>query len=234
MIEVSEPLPAAISASSHGAELGIGGERRAAVGDHLVDVAQVGAVVVAQPLGLVVDDGLELRHLLRHGQDLVDLLLILHRGELHLGVGEHIGELVRHRVGVDRNRHRAERLRRHHRSVNLRPVGADDGDGVAAPHAKPVQADRIGAHLVEQARPGPGLPDAHVLVTQRRPVAERAGVAHQQLRKGVRLRVGAGNRLEFLWALASAATASSIGRAGPAARPAPRPAAPSGFAFDKN
>ena len=41
-------------------------------------------------------------------------LLGLHRGEAHFGMCQHIGQLIRHRVGIDRHRHDAERLRRHH------------------------------------------------------------------------------------------------------------------------
>ena len=55
MIEVSEPLPAAISASSQFAERAILRQRLAAVGDHLVDGVQLGVVVVAKPARLVVD-----------------------------------------------------------------------------------------------------------------------------------------------------------------------------------
>ena len=83
---------------------------------------------------------LELRQPLRDRQDLVDLLLVLHRGEAHLGVGQHVGQLVGDRVGIDRHRDGAERLRRRHRPVEPRPVGADDGDGVAALEAEAVQS----------------------------------------------------------------------------------------------
>ena len=84
---------------------------------HLVDRVQLGVVVVAQAPRLVVDHGLELRQPLRHRQDLVDLLLVLDRGEAHLGMREHVGQLVGHRVGIDRHRDDAERLRRHHRGI---------------------------------------------------------------------------------------------------------------------
>ena len=66
---------------------------------------------------------------------------------------QHEGELVGDRVGIDRHRHGAEHLHRHHRPIELRPVGADDGDGFAALEAEPVQADGIGAHDLEHLRP---------------------------------------------------------------------------------
>ena len=188
---MSLPLPAAISPSSQAPTFGSAASAVAAVGDHIVDVAQVGAVVVAQALRLVVNDGLELRHLVCDRQQLVDLLLVLRRCEFHLGVGQHVGELIRHRVGIDRHRNRAERLRRHDRGIDFRPVGADDRDGVAAPHAEAVETHRIGAHLVEQPRPAPGLPNAQILVAQRWPVGEQLRVTQQQLRKGIRLHLRA-------------------------------------------
>ena len=53
-----------------------------------------------------------------------------------LGMVEHIGHLVGDRVGIDRHRNGAERLRRAHRPIEPRPVGADDGDLVAALEAE--------------------------------------------------------------------------------------------------
>ena len=230
MIEVSAALAGGDLAVEPLRNLRIGSHRGAAVGDHLVDVAQVGAVVVAQALRFVIDDGLELRHLLRDRQQLVDLLLVLHRGELHLGVGKDVSEFVRHRVGIDRHRDRAERLRRHDRGIDFRPIGADDRDRIAAPHAEPVETDRIGAHLVEQLRPGPGLPNPQVLVTQRRPVGEQLCVAQQQLRKGIRLRLRAGMALGaglgchrvLRWPRRSRRAACSPSRCPPASSPSIR------------
>ena len=89
-------------------------------------------VVIAQAPRLVVNDLLELRQPFRDGDDLVDLLLVLHRGKPHVGMGEHVGELLGDRVGVDRHWNGAQHLRRRHRPVEPRAVGADDGDGVAA------------------------------------------------------------------------------------------------------
>ena len=100
-----------------------------------------------------------------------------------------IGKLVGDRVGIDRHRDRAEHLRGHHRPVELRPVGADDGDGVAALEPEAVQArPHRRAPASQHLRPGPGLPDAEILVPHRRPVAERACVAQQEFWKGVRRR----------------------------------------------
>ena len=132
-------------------------------------------IVVAQPARLVVDHLLELRQPLGDRQDLVDLLLVLDRGEAHVGMRQHIGQFVGDRVGIDRHRNGAERLRRHDRPVEPRPVGADDGDGVAALEPEPREPDRIGAHLVQHLRPGPDLPDAEILVPVGGPAAQNGG-----------------------------------------------------------
>ena len=113
-------------------EGGVLRERRAAVLDDVVDGMEPRVVVIAQPARLVVDHLFELRQPVRDRQYLVDLLLIFHRRKAHLGVREHIGEFVRDRIGIDRHRHGAERLRGHHRPIKPRPVRADDRDGVAA------------------------------------------------------------------------------------------------------
>ena len=125
------------------------GERLAPLCDDVVDRMQMAVVVVAQAPPLVVDHLLELGQAIHDRHDLVDLLLVLDRGKAHVGMGQHEAELVGHRVGIDRHRNRAEHLRRHHRPIELRPVGADDGDGLAALEAEPVEADRIGAHDLE-------------------------------------------------------------------------------------
>ena len=172
-------------------------QRGAAVGDHLLDRTQVGPVVVAQALVLVVDHGLELRQPRCHRHDLIDLLLVLDCGKTHLGMGQHERQLVRHRVGIDRHRDRAEHLRRHHRFVEPGPVRSDDGDGVAALDAEPAEANRIGADLIQHLRPAQGLPDAEILVPKRRAVRTQAGVLRQQLGKRVR-RIGGIDRQDNL------------------------------------
>ena len=155
------------------------GERLAAILDDVIDRMQVAVVVVAQAAPLVVDHLLELGQALHDRHDLVDLLLVFDRGETRFSVGQHEGEFVGHSVGIDRHRHRAEHLRRRHRPIELGPVAADDGDGLAALEAEPVQPDRIGARQVERLVPGPGLPNAEVLVPHCRPVAVQFGVPNQ-------------------------------------------------------
>ena len=119
------------------------------------------------------------------GDDLVDLLLVLGDRELHFGVREHIGHLVGHRVGIDRNRHGAERLPGADRPVEPRPIAADDGELVAARDAELGEPDRKGANLLEHFRPGPGPPDAEVLVPHRRPRPDGRGIVDQQLGDGI-------------------------------------------------
>jgi len=175
-----------------GAQREIIGQRAAAVLNDLIDRAHAAVVVVAQAAPLVVDHLLKLGQALLHGEDLIDLFLVLDRGKAHLGMREHEGELLSHRVGIYRHRHGAEHLRRHHRPVELGPVGADDGDGLAALEAEAGQAGGQATHDLELLGPGPGLPDAEILLPHGRPRAEHFSVTDQQLRKCIRLRGGSG------------------------------------------
>ncbi len=212
-----------------GGGLGGVGEAPAALVDHLGDGAQAGMVVIAQAPLLVVKHAVEEGHFGGDGEELVDLLLILHRRMRHLRMGEHIGHLVRDAVGIDGNRDRAEPLRRRHGPVEPRPVVADDGDLAAALQAERLQARRIGAHGVVHLGPGLGLPDAEVLVPERRPRGADAGVPYDQLRKCV---VARGCRRRHRPSLPGAAAASKAAaeRSNPLAagasrrlEPSPRP-----------
>jgi hypothetical protein len=171
-----------------GREIRIQFQRSAAVIDDVSDRVQIGMVVLAQAPRLVIDHLLELRDTFRNGENLIDLLLVLNGRETHLGMRQHISKLIRHRIGIDRHRNGAERLHGRDRPVKFRPVGADDRDGLAAFQSEPVQASGQRQHLVAHLRPRPGLPDAEILVAHCRPFAERARVAQEQLRKGIRRR----------------------------------------------
>src|SRR4029450_2414180 len=143
-------------------------------------------VVVAQPPRLVVDDEREPGQPVDDRKQLIDLLLVLDHGDRHLHVIEDVGHLLRDRVGVDRHRHCAERLRGAHGPVEARSVGADDRHLVVALEAELRETDRKRAHLVEHLRPGPYLPDAEVLVSIGRAPRIEAGVAHQELGERIR------------------------------------------------
>ena len=129
---------------------------------------------------------LQRRDALGAGIDLVDLLLVLHDREADPGMVEHIGHLVGHRVGIDRHRDGAERLRRGKGPVEPRPVGADDGDLVAARQAERPQPERQVRDLVELLAPGPALPDAEILVAHGRAITQPLGIVQQIFRKCVR------------------------------------------------
>ena len=143
-------------------------------------------VVVAQPPRLVVDDEREPGQPVDDRKQLIDLLLILHHRDRHLGVVEDVGHLLRDRVVIDRHWHAAERLRRAHRPIQARPVGADNRHLVVALEAELPQTDRKRAYLLEHLRPGPHLPDAEVLVPIGRTARIKAGIAQQELGERIR------------------------------------------------
>ncbi len=161
----------------------------AVLGD-IVDGVQAGVVVIAQPAGFVINHAFELRQPLRDGQDLVDLLLVFHHRKADVGVRQHVGDFVGDRVGIDRHRNRAKRLRGHHRPIEPRPVRADHRDVIAALNAEAGEPGRQVAHLRQYLLPGPNLPDAEILVPVSRPARIAPGIADQELGERVRLRGG--------------------------------------------
>ena len=119
------------------------------------------------------------------GKDLVDLLLVLGDDDRGLGMVKDGGDFVGHRVGVNRNRNGADHLRRGDRPVEPRPVGADDGDRRAPLEPEPDQTLRDGASFVIDLSPGPGLPEAEILVAESRTRPAQGRVGAQEFREGV-------------------------------------------------
>jgi hypothetical protein len=152
---------------------------------------QARMVVIAQAALFVVEDVFQRGQLRRHGEELVDLLLVLHGGVRDLGVLQDVGHLLGDRVGIHGHGHGADPLRGRHGPIEPRPVVADDGDLAAALEPEGLQTHGVGAHGVVHLGPGPGLPDAQVLVTDRGPARTHPRVAGDQLRKGV---LTSGNR----------------------------------------
>ena len=130
---------------------------------------QVRALVVAQTPRFVKDNVGQLGNIGPHRLDLVDLFLVLHDGEPHARMMQHIGHFLGDGICIDGNRNGLERLSRAKRPVKPRPVGADNGDAFAFGQAHGLQAEREVANLVTLLRPGPGLPDAVILDPHRRP-----------------------------------------------------------------
>ena len=143
-------------------------------------------VVIAQPADFVIDNLLQLLELLAHGENLVDLLLVLADGEPDASVVEHIDHLFGDRVRVDRHRHGAQRLDRRKSPVEARPVVSHDRNLVAGLQPDCLQAQRKRADLVGEIGPAPAFPDTKILVPHCSSRAEPFGVQQQILRKGVR------------------------------------------------
>ena len=157
--------------------------------DDGLDGVKTAVVVIPQALLLVVEHMLKLRQLLGDGEDLVDLLLVLHRRVGHFGMGQYIGHLLRDRVRIDRDRDRADPLGSGDGPVEIGTVVADDCDLAATLQPDRLQPARIGADDLVHLAPGPGLPDAEVLVPKRSAVRSGTRVAHQELGKCVRARI---------------------------------------------
>ena len=132
----------------------------------------------------------ELRQPIAHREDLVDLLLILGDDDRGLRVVEHGGDFLRHGVGVDGHRNRADHLRRGYRPVEAGPVGAHDGDGLASLKPEPDQALGNGARLFVHLGPSPSLPEAKILEAKSGARSAQGRVGAQEFCEGV-LRVWA-------------------------------------------
>ena len=159
--------------------------------EQLVAARQLRLRIVAQAARLVVVDARQARALRQDLEQLVDLLLVFRQRVRDRRILDREGHLGRHRVLVERHRDPAKALRRAHRGVDARAVVADDREMVAALEILRRQSAGERAHFIGEAMPAPGLPDAEVLLADRRMHRTRARVVHQQLRKRV-ARVEAG------------------------------------------
>ncbi len=167
--------------------------RRAPPVLHLGIAVQPLVVVVPEAPRIEIDDLLQPRQPRRDLQHLVDLLLVARHDEPRPAVLQHVGHLLGHRVLVERHRHRAADLRRHHRPVEPRPVAADDRQIVPRPQPKLGQPRRQRQHLGLGLGPGPALPDAVLLLAIGGTAAERRRVPAQEL--GERVEFPGGSRL---------------------------------------
>ena len=186
MMARSAPLPARPRPPSARAGAG-SGQLLAPDLLHVVDPGELRAVVVAQAARLVIDDVAQRGQPVGDRQHLVDLLLVLHHRDRDLGVLEHIGHLVGDRVGIDRHRHGAERLRRRtspsRAAAGCAPMIANLSPRFSPSSSSPTEKARTSSSI---CAPGPGLPDAEILVAHRgATAARRSGIFDQKLRKRI-------------------------------------------------
>jgi hypothetical protein len=123
---------------------------------------------MTQPSRVVVPDPGDPRAGGAHLDHLVDLLLVLDDGEGDVGIADREHVLGRGGILVERHRNRAERLCGQHRRVEPRPVLADHHQVLAA--LQPGFGEAAGQAPDERRELAPGerLPDAEVLLAQRR------------------------------------------------------------------
>ena len=97
---------------------------------------QARVVVSSQAALFVIENMREVRQLCTNRQNLVDLLLVLHQRDLHVGVFEDVGHLLGDSVGIDRHRHGPQPLRGTDAPIERGAVGADDRHFVADANAE--------------------------------------------------------------------------------------------------
>ena len=141
-------------------------------------------LIVAQPARVVEPDAHEGGAVAADLEHLVHLLLILDDRKGDLGVEDRKGVFGGARVLVERDRHRAERLGREHRGIETGPVLADDDDVLAALQAGFRQAAGECPDERGERAPALGLPDAELLLAQRRRIRTLRGMVEHQLWEG--------------------------------------------------
>ena len=112
------------------------------------------------PLGVIVDDILNLGELLPHLQDFIDLLLIFRQDQLGVGVIDDILNFRGDSVLINRHRHATESFGCHQRPVQLRAIVTDDGKLIIALKAEVGEAESEIPDLRQVFGPAVGLPDA--------------------------------------------------------------------------
>ncbi len=146
----------------------------------LLERDHLGVGEAAQALHVEHDDLSQARRALAHGQDLVELLLVLHEQIFGVAVVDQVLDLRRRigRVDAGRDPRRAQ-----HAEVAEQPflvVVGQDGGALSRlqPERDQPRADRLGRVAV--LAPGVGLPDAAVLLAHGHLVAARADAMPEQ------------------------------------------------------
>ncbi len=139
---------------------------------HVLEGEERRVLVLPQAARVGVDDVADLRELVEHVEDLVDLLLVLGDDEGGVAVVDDVGDLGEVRVLVEPDRRRAGRLRGElgqTHSGRLSPMIATLSPRLQAERD---EAEREVPDVVVVLAPGEGLPDAELLLAQRDAVAE--------------------------------------------------------------
>ena len=150
-----------------------------------LDIVQETLGVVAHAARVVINDVLQVRNLPPDLQHLVDLLLVFDHHEANAGILHDEQHFLSHRILIERHRYAAQTLGGGHHHVKMRPVVTHDGQIVTPPKPQLGQAAGQGAHTFGDISPGPGLPDAEILLAHGRRLPTGRCMVHQQTREGV-------------------------------------------------
>jgi hypothetical protein len=162
---------------------GLAGRALPTQGLHVRERLHPVRLVVDHPARIVVDHEPELRQPVLEGEDLVHLLLVLGHHHGDLGVVEDEGELLGDGVLVDGHGAAPEGHGRHLRPVQPGPIVTDHAQRIAAREPEGGQTEGEVAHLVVVLAPAVRLPDAPILLAQRRAVRELARIALHEARQ---------------------------------------------------
>ena len=158
-----------------------------AQGFHVEEVHEVVFRVVAQALGVVVDDLVHLAFQLRPDfNQFVNLFLVFGDHKGGVGSADNIEHLFAHRVLIDAHRLCPHRLGSQFGEEPFRTIVADDSHGVFRLETQGMQAQREIFDVVVILLPGNGLPDAVNALAQCHFVGGALGVHGEVLRQRFR------------------------------------------------
>ena len=142
---------------------------------------------MSKPTGVVVDNASQRGALITYLKHFVDLFLIFNDRNAHRGILQYVHHLLGDRVLIQRDRHPAQRLGRHHAHIQLRPVLTNHGDMITLFDPKRRQATSKFLDPVVYLLPSQRLPDAQVLLAQGWSMAANTCVLNQEGGKSRRL-----------------------------------------------
>jgi hypothetical protein len=171
---------------------------------------QARVVVFAHAARIVEDDLLDRGDAVPEVQQLVDLRLVLGQDHPAAGIADEIFDLLVQRVAIDAEAGRAKAMGRDLAEDPLRPVVADQGDGVVPADPQFAQAEGDLAHMIAVLGPGNRAPQAEILLAHGDLAAMAVGMMAQQFGQGVQtLEIGQFGQGPAHCAALSSAPASS-------------------------
>ena len=137
-------------------------------------------VIFAQTAWIQIDDRLKIFQTVANVEDFIHLLLITGHDKPRIAVVQNIGNLIAHRVLVNRHGHSANRLCRQHGPIQIRAVATRNRHVIPFFCTQREQTQGQGLHLLHRFTPGPALPNTKFFLAIGRFIAKLTRIACQE------------------------------------------------------